>query len=714
MRLMIPVLVAAGVGAALVANRRVAPMTACDQVPAGRLAPSRDLYCVELVPAPGLEGVEGRVALTFEESPFTHAVTADGRTRYRASFILSDLPNPESLGPYSRYVAWVATPVLHPIRRLGEVTNGTVTLGPVEFDKFVLLITAEPDDSTVERQGRLVLRGQSASTRMTPPDILEFSLGAGGMAWGDDGGPPSRDAWPLPPMPRGVAMLPAMREFRPRVSPWLPESGPDVPPVRPQTVHTLQDGDTLMLEAGPVSRVLRGRTVTMLGFNGQHPGPLLDVPQAATVHIDFRNNTTWPTTVHWHGIRLDNRFDGVPGVTQAPVPPGGRFLYSVFFKDAGIYWYHPHQREDVQQDLGLYGNMLVRSSMPHYYGPAHREALLVLDDLLLGPEGLVPFGFESASHTLMGRFGNVFLVNGEPDYSLEVGRGEVVRFFLTNVSNTRTFNLSFPGARMKVLGSDVGRFEREAWVESVIIAPAERYVIHARFDTPGAIPIVNQVQAIDHLNGTFVPQVDTLGTVQVSATAVGEDLASSFGRLREHRRVGATVDSLRRMADGPPDHRLVLTMETEDLPFIMDRLMRLDSAYFHPVEWSGTMPMMNWSTSPEQVHWIMRDPDTGLENMAIDWRFQVGDVVKVRLANERTVLHGMQHPIHLHGQRFLVLSLNGVPNGNLVWKDTVLLPVGTTADILVEMSNPGRWVIHCHIAEHLESGMHMVFTVDEP
>ena len=110
----------------------------------------------------------------------------------------------------------------------------------------------------------------------------------------------------------------------------------------------------------------------------------------------------------------------------------------------------------------------------------------MLDDILVGDDGLVPLGLESPTHALMGRFGNTFLVNGEPDYRLSVGRGEVVRFFLTNVSNTRTLNLSFgDGARMKVVGGDVGNFEREAWVESVVIAPAERYVVHVRFDRPG-------------------------------------------------------------------------------------------------------------------------------------------------------------------------------------------------------------------------------------
>ena len=104
--------------------------------------------------------------------------------------------------------------------------------------------------------------------------------------------------------------------------------------------------------------------------------------------------------------------------------------------------------------------------------------------------------------------------------------------------------------------------------------------------------------------------------------------------------------------------------------------MQLDSIYFAPVEWSGTMPMMNWASTGRQVRWILRDPATGQENMDVDWTFRGGDVVKLRLVNERRAFHAMQHPIHIHGQRFLVLAVNGVPNDNLVWKDTVLIPVG--------------------------------------
>ena len=144
----------------------------------------------------------------------------------------------------------------------------------------------------------------------------------------------------------------------------------------------------------------------------------------------------------------------------------------------------------------------------------------------------------------------------------------------------------------------------------------------------------------------------------------------------------------------------------------MRPLLSLESVYRNPVEWSGTMPEMDWIVTGKNVRWLLRDRRSGRENMDITWRFRVGDVVKLRIVNDRTALHAMQHPIHLHGQRFLVLTVNGVLNEHLVWKDTVLLPTGFVADLLVEVSNPGKWMLHCHIAEHIETGMRMVFDVE--
>jgi len=292
-----------------------------------------------------------------------------------------------------------------------------------------------------------------------------------------------------------------------------------------------------------------------------------------------------------------------------------------------------------------------------------------------------------------------------------VRHGEVVRFLLTNTSSTRTFNVSFPGTKMKLVGSDAGNFEREEWVESVVIAPAERYVVQVRFDNAGDVPVVNRVQGLDHLFGRFFYETDTLGTVHVRGGQGASNAATRFASLRTDSASVADIGRYRRYFDRPVDHSLVLTIETHDLPFVSRQLMLLDSAYFTPVEWTGTMPMMNWASTGNQVRWVLRDPDTGKENMDIDWRFRRGDVIKLRLANERRSMHAMQHPIHIHGQRFLVLAVNGVRNENLVWKETVLIPAGSTVDLLVDLSNPGRWMLHCHIAEHLSAGMMMGFTV---
>ncbi|MDX1576913.1 MAG: multicopper oxidase family protein [Gemmatimonadota bacterium] len=677
-----------------------------------------DLYCMTLLPSPRVLEASGHAELRRVPGPFGLTVSADGRIRYRIVVTTRDLPDPSGLGTYDRYVAWAATPSLYPVRRLGEVPpSGRAVVGEVDFDKFLLLVSAESGEAAEEPTGPFVLRAQSPSSRMQPADFLELVLGAsrpGVDPRPEHGAPGEVDAWGPIPMRPGLTMLPALMALRPRVTPWRPGAGWEgrIVEARPREIVRLADGDSLSLEAVYVRRHIGDRELLGYGFNGQIPGPLLWVTEDATITVGFRNGIDWPTSIHWHGLRLENRYDGVPGVTQEPVAPGESFRYEIRFPDPGLYWYHPHHREDVQQDLGLAGNLMVRASTPGYYGPAHREEVVMLDDLLLGEHGLVPFGFERATHALMGRFGNTMLVNGEPDWSLDVRRGEVVRFFFTNVSNTRTFNLSFGGAPMKVVGTDVGNFEREIPVESVVIAPAERYIVHVRFPDPGAYPLENRVRGIDHIAGAFFTERDTLGTVRVAAEAARPDLGAAFERLREHERAARELDPYRGRFAGPVEKTLELDMRARELPFAVERLMQVDSAYFHPLEWSGTMPMMNLAATTREVSWILREPDTGRENETIDWRFRVGDVVKLRIRNRRETLHQMQHPIHIHGQRFLVLAVNGVENENLAWKDTAVVPVGGTLDLLLELSNPGRWMLHCHIAEHLEAGMKMVFTVE--
>jgi FtsP/CotA-like multicopper oxidase with cupredoxin domain len=501
--------------------------------------------------------------------------------------------------------------------------------------------------------------------------------------------------------------------LRPDVSPYAPTATERMPLARPRQLLRLADGARLALVAAPVRRVLFGRTVAMLGFNGQYPGPLIQVDEGSTIVVDFKNDTDFPTAVHWHGVRLDNRFDGVPHVTQEPVPPGGSFEYRVHFRDAGIYWYHPHHREDILQDLGLYGNLLVRSRDPGFFAPAHREEVLMLDDLLAGDAGPVGYGREAPTHALMGRFGNVLLVNGEPKWEARARPGEVVRLFLTNVSSTRVFNLSLQGAaRIKVVASDLSRYERESWVENITIAPAERYVVDVRFDRAGVVSLVNRVRAIDHILARFFEETQTLGVVHVSGQRASPDYTASFERLRRNDAVAAEIDRYRPQFGRAPDHELAITLEAGNLPFPLRPLMNFESVYRHPVEWSGTMPEMDWVATGRAARWILRERGTGRENMDIQWRFRVGQLVKLRLVNDRSSLHAMQHPIHIHGQRFMVTAVNGVPNDHLVWKDTVLVPTGFVTDVLLELSNPGKWMLHCHVAEHIETGMRLVFDVE--
>jgi FtsP/CotA-like multicopper oxidase with cupredoxin domain len=130
------------------------------------------------------------------------------------------------------------------------------------------------------------------------------------------------------------------------------------------------------------------------------------------------------------------------------------------------------------------------------------------------------------------------------------------------------------------------------------------------------------------------------------------------------------------------------------------------------IEWEDDMVEVNRMTTPANMRWKLVDRETGAENAEIDWRFRVGDQVKIRLLNEMAGDHPMHHPFHVHGAgRFLVLSRDGVVESNLVWKDTVLVPTGQTVDILLDITNPGVWMAHCHIAEHHESGMMFSFVV---
>jgi FtsP/CotA-like multicopper oxidase with cupredoxin domain len=467
-----------------------------------------------------------------------------------------------------------------------------------------------------------------------------------------------------------------------------------------QTVE-LNDGGSFDLRATPVRKRLGKAEVRMLAYNGSLPGPTLRVKQGSEVTINFTNETEVETTVHWHGLRLDNRHDGVPhghhGGVQPPVPTGGAHTYRLRFPDPGVYWYHPHVREDYTQELGLYGNIVVAPSDPDYWAPVNRELVLVLDDILMKGGKVAPFSRTTSNRTAMGRYGDVMLVNGETDHGIEARRGEVVRLYLTNTANVRPFNLRIPGARMKLVGGDGGRVERERFVDDVMIAPSERAVVDVLFDEPGRFPL-------EHRNPE---RTYTLGTVTVSAEPIEQSYAREFETTRTDPELAAKRSASSADLERAPDKTLALVA-------VMPGMKHGGGHGHHAVEeieWEDNMQLHNRMTTPANMHWKLVDRGTGAENHAIDWAFRLGDRVKLRIENDPHSDHPMQHPFHVHGERFLVLSRDGVPSDNLVWKDTVLVKTGETVDVLMVMTNPGRWMAHCHIAEHLEGGMMLSYEV---
>jgi FtsP/CotA-like multicopper oxidase with cupredoxin domain len=616
--------------------------------------------------------------------------------------------------------------------------------------------------------------------------------------------------------------------------------------VRKTELVELADGDEFKLEIIPVKKQVGDATVRMLAYNGLIPGPTLKVPQGATITVHVANHGDLEATVHWHGLRLENRYDGTHD-TQAPIPVGETFTYQVHVPDPGAFWYHPHIREDYGQEMGLYGNILATPSKPDYWPPANREVLLTLDDILIENGQIAAFSESETTHVAMGRFGNVMLVAGEPNLALEAKQGEVVRFYFTNTANTRVFNVTLPGAQMKLVGADAGHYEREELVEEVLLAPSERVVVDVHFPDAGELEL--QHRTPEH---TY-----RLASISVADEQPERSLAEEFARLRTSRDMAGLRERIEPFFAAPPEktlsfvaemdmgvpagvpvvyvcpmHPEVVSEEPSSCPKCGMKLLAqaADEATYvcpmHPevksdkpdrcpkcgmklvsaglveaggghghehhhghghhgdeheghhghgrhehehderhghqgdgdrteaeqeqhagegqdehghddhghhaehghhhqqresehahesaqgIEWEDDMVEVNRKTTPANMRWKLVDRETGAENAQIDWTFRVGDQVKLRLVNEMDSDHPMPHPFHVHGAgRFLILARDDVVEPNLVWKDTVLVRTGETVDILLDVTNPGRWMAHCHIAEHHESGMMFSFNV---
>ena len=385
-------------------------------------------------------------------------------------------------------------------------------------------------------------------------------------------------------------------------------------------------------------------------YNGSIPGPLIDAKVGDRVVIHFKNSLPEPTTIHWHGIRLPASMDGTLAM-QSPVAAGGTFEYAFTLKDAGLFWFHPHMRSDIQVQKGLYGVIRVRGTDEP---AADVERILVLDDIRLATDGTVSESLDDTSK-MMGREGKTLLVNGVANARLPLRPGSLARLRIVNVANGRFFNLRLAGHKLRVLGTDGGRFAKPYDVDTLLISPGERYDVMVTVDGPPGteIALVNEAYDRGHDSGGAAPMEVMRFALSTEAPPQAKTVPSAFP---EPARL--------------PDPQGGMGVE-------LDEIIRGENVVF----------TINGKAFPDVPPFAVPR----------------GEVRAIDITNKSE----MDHPFHLHGFFFQVVTRDGVavPREELVDKDTVLVHAKSAMRIVARFDEPGKWMYHCHILEHGEAGM---------
>jgi FtsP/CotA-like multicopper oxidase with cupredoxin domain len=383
------------------------------------------------------------------------------------------------------------------------------------------------------------------------------------------------------------------------------------------------------------------------GYNGQVPGPTLEARVGDVLEVRLTNSLAEPTSIHWHGLRLPAAMDGTD-MAQWPVAPGATFTYRFRLPDAGTFWYHPHSNEPVQLERGLYGALVVRADDEPVLD---EERVLVLDDLRLDRRGRMA-GFDGALQRHDGREGDVRLVNGEVEPDLTIAAGQVERWRIVNASSARYVRLSIGGAPFRILGTDGGLIEAPVIASDVLLPPGDR---------------------IDLAVGPFEGEEE----LAIEALTYGRGTVKS----RKTERF-ATL----RVGRAKPSKA-----------FIPERLRTIA-----PLAAASATPTRTVEFGEKLS--LLRGMDflVGGEAHHRDTPVKVGELQVWDVVNSTH----MDHPFHLHGFFFQVLSLDGESPAWVSWEDVVNLPPKSTTRIAwMPDDRPGGWMYHCHILEHHAAGM---------
>ena len=434
-------------------------------------------------------------------------------------------------------------------------------------------------------------------------------------------------------------------------------------PAGPRVLEARQATAPLMGAAAPPTAVW--------AYDGRVPGPVIRAKQGEELHLRFENRLGQPSTIHWHGIRIDNAMDGVAGLTQAAVPPGESFDYVFTPPDAGTFWYHPHNRTWEQMARGLYGLLIVEETE----APAvDRDLALAFDDWRLGEDGQIDEAslghLRDWSHA--GRLGNWLTVNGVSQPEIALRKGERLRLRLANCCNARVLSLRLDGHAAWLValdGQPIAPYQPEDGV--VTLAPAQRadLIVDAVLE-PGARPAILEV---------------------------GGDYAVETAVLAYRPEVVA------REAPLPPPAAL------PDNP--LPRALDLGSALRRELLMEGGAMGRMAGARHKGRQMGMRE----LVGQGMVWAFNgtagMTEAPLLRVERGRTAVIEMindtawPHALHLHGHHFRVVERDGRALSGEPWRDTVLLQRGEKASIAFLADNPGKWMLHCHMLEHQAAGM---------
>ncbi|MDP6345229.1 MAG: multicopper oxidase family protein [Alphaproteobacteria bacterium] len=414
------------------------------------------------------------------------------------------------------------------------------------------------------------------------------------------------------------------------------------------------------------------------GYDGLVPGPEIRLRQGDWLRVEVENDLSQETTVHWHGLRIPNAMDGVPGLTQAPIPPGGTFRYAFQVPDAGTYWYHPHVRGSEQQGRGLYGPLIVEETQPP---PVDRDVTWVIDDWRLSDDGTISETFGNPmdlSHA--GRIGNLATLNGRDSSTFAVRAGERLRLRIINAANARIFALVFEGHRPWVIALD-----------------GQPTAPHPPADNRLVVPPAGRVDVIIDLEGepggryAVMDEAYPRRRYRFLDLVYGEDAP-----LRD-----AWPDTVAALAPNPIAEPKPAEAQQHDVVLAGGAMGGMRSAILD----GRSMPIRDlarqgkvWAVNGIAAH------DTVMEPLFV---FQRGRTQLLAIRNETA----FPHPMHLHGHSFRLLTLNGRAVRGEPWLDTVLLYPEDRVEVAFVADNPGDWLFHCHVLEHMQAGMSAVVRV---